>query len=595
MAPVAAKPKSMLGVAEAFLDSVFEVSARGSTVSTEFRAGTTAFLASCNNFVVNAHIMQSAGVASDVSVVSGAFAGGMTSICSGLLSNLPLGMLPSVGPNVFIALSLVAAKVVTLDQALAISGTCGMLLTFMSVTPILAFFLGLMPLEIKYGLIVGTGLLTAFIGLKNVGLVVEDTGPTHEILALGPFNTVQVYIAGFWLIVMASMSHHAIKGSVLIGVLGATFNYWIVTGAWPETFFALRSLTLHELDFSALLSVNNWVQLAALMLMLLFSISGTVIGSARMAGLLNKDGSVPGITAVYMCSGAGTVLAAVLGTAPIFVSMSASAGIRDGGRTGLTSVFFGIYCLMTAAVFSPIVAAIPACSISPVLVLVGMSMMGEAKEIQWWNMQAALPAFLCAIFQPFTHSVANGIYVGLGTSILLFFTTGDFLHYLPGRAKHTVEEPLLVGSQPTLGKRKTMTRRRTESMTGVSSDTLAHADDEATGMAYGDSRISHMGRSARMAGTEFIANLASKLGFDHDHIAEVVEQRILAGARDVEGHWCGGVGGAEATMAAEELDHFEQHNAPRMAAQIQRTKTMAMHPKSKSHPALARFNETEDE
>jgi len=435
------------------LDRYFALTHRGSDFSTEFRAGTTAFLAAANNFVVNATIMQHAGVKAEDTVVSGAFCAGVACILSGLLSNLPLGLMPSIGPNVFLAFSLVATGVVGTDQALAISGACGLSLLLLSLTPVLKVVLGLVPLCIKYGLIIGTGLLSALIGLKSIGVVVPDTGPAQDIVALGELRDVRIAITSVFLIIMASMLHRGVKGAVLIGMLGATVTDWVLNGDAPDTLIALRSFKTHSLDLSILLGSFAWLQVGALLLMLLFSISGAVIGSGRMAGLLTQDGAVPGSTAVYVVCGAATMLSAACGTSPIFVSMSAAAGIRDGGRTGLTSLVVGFWCLLTAFVFSPMASAIPACAVAPVLILVGVSMVGEATEVAWWNTQEALPAFLCAVFQPFTYSVANGIYAGLGMSAVLFFTTGTFLAYLPNRRKQLADDVISATSVRDLSTR----------------------------------------------------------------------------------------------------------------------------------------------
>eukprot|EP00913_Durusdinium_trenchii_P003748 g3470.t1 len=110
------------------IDRYFSISLRGSTIATELRAGTTAFLATANNFVVNAHIMSHAGLHPETSLVSGAFAAGVTCILCGMLSNLPLGLVPSVGPNVYIAYSLVGPRLFSTQQALAISATSGVCL-----------------------------------------------------------------------------------------------------------------------------------------------------------------------------------------------------------------------------------------------------------------------------------------------------------------------------------------------------------------------------------------------------------------------------------------------------------------------------------
>mmetsp|Transcript_53405 Transcript_53405/g.153180 ORF Transcript_53405/g.153180 Transcript_53405/m.153180 type:complete len:689 (-) Transcript_53405:67-2133(-) len=486
-----AKARPPVGSMRRRLDDYFLMSRRGSDISTEIRAGTTAFLAASNNFVVNAHIMQHAGIDPSVSVISGAFSAAFTCILCGLLSNLPLGLVPSVGPNVFLAFSLVAKGVVNTDQALAISGATGIMLLFLSLTPVLKVVLGLVPLCIKYGLIIGTGLLSALIGLKSIGVVVPDTGPSHDIVALGRLDDLPVYIAAVALIIMASMLHNGVKGAVLLGMLGATLADWILNGDMPGEFVKLGHVTPHAVEFSVLLDPSSWVQVFALLLMLLFSISGAVIGSGRMAGLLSEEGTVPGSTAVYVVCGVGTLLSSLLGTSPIFVSMSAAAGVREGGRTGLTSIVMGMWCLLTAFLLSPIAAAIPPCAVAPVLILVGVSMVGEAKEVAWWSMQEALPAFLCAVFQPFTYSVSNGIFAGMTMSCVLFFTTGEFVTYMPGY-RQRIEAEVEAFITPAVGTSET--RSRTPMI-------ARHVEKQlAVAKSIGDSLNSHGFRTGKQNG-----------------------------------------------------------------------------------------------
>ena len=75
--------------------------------------------------------------------------------------------------------------------------------------------------------------------------------------------------------------------------------------------------------------------------------------------------------------------------------------------------------------------AIPQLATAPVLVLVGAMMMGECVHIDWSNMLTAVPAFLTIVIQPFTFSIANGIYAGLTMALLLYFLTGQFLQFWP--------------------------------------------------------------------------------------------------------------------------------------------------------------------
>jgi len=216
-------------------------------------------------------------------------------------------------------------------------------------------------------------------------------------------------------------------------MLGGTFIYWIFSGNWPHDFVDVRSIQYTLPDFAALATGEAWLQVVSLSFLVLISISGALIGSADMADLLQSNGDVPGSRAVYACCGLGTALSAFLGCSPVFISMSASSGIQEGGRTGIMAIVLGLYCLLTAFFLSPLASAIPHCAISPILVLVGIHMFRHVQHIEWNNLAEGLPAFLCVIIQPYTSSVEDGMYAGLAFGFILFMTTGAFLAFLPDR------------------------------------------------------------------------------------------------------------------------------------------------------------------
>lgn len=525
------------------LDRAFRVTERGSSLGTELRAGTTAFLATCSNFVVNAHILSHAGLDAQAVVVNAAFATGLSNIVSGILSNLPLGLMPGVGPNVLLAYSLVAKKVCSTEEALAISMATGGLLFALSLTPVTKLVLGLVPMSVKHGLLIGTGLLSALIGFKSIGVVVPDVGGT-DIVALGLLNTLEVKISLVFLILIVSMLHLGVKGGVLAGISGGTLVFWAASGDWPAAFLEPSIPSMHAVDFRVFARGAAWANIGALLMMVMFSINGAVMSSASTAGLLRPDGGVNGRNSVYLCCGAGTVLSGALGSAPIFVSMSASAGIHDGGRTGLVSIVIGVYSLLTSLLLSPLVSSIPRCAIAPVLVLVGMSMTGEASQVQWRDTQGALPAFLCAVFQPFTYSVANGLYAGVGMSLVLFFSTGRFVAYMPC-------------VQRRLGLPGAVSRRGTpvaDSDSAPAADldlvqapgaaqllaTLKGAECRARSRSLPDlpelrdevpvrGAMHKLGLDKRREAEKFVQRLADLMGLDQEEMRQIFEERLDAG------------------------------------------------------------------
>ena len=107
-----------------------------------------------------------------------------------------------------------------------------------------------------------------------------------------------------------------------------------------------------------------------------------------------------------------TGVGACLGTSNVTSYVESSAGIEVGGRTGLTAVFAAL-CFALALFVAPLVACVPMEAIAPVLILIGVSMIGSVKSIEWDDMTIAIPAFFTIIVMPFTYSITTGIELGL--------------------------------------------------------------------------------------------------------------------------------------------------------------------------------------
>jgi len=285
-----------------------------------------------------------------------------------------------------------------------------------------------------------------------------------------------------------------------------------------------------------------------------------------MAGLLKDDGGTSGQTAVFICCGLGTMMSAFLGTAPICVSMSAAAGIREGGRTGLVSIVIGLLSILMAFILSPLAAAIPHCAVAPVLVLVGVSMAGETHDVEWWNMQQALPAFLCAVFQPFTYSITNGINVGIFMALALFFTTGTFRDYLPSgwinKYTDTTMPPEISELVRADSTRSNLLRNKSSTSITNMEDTLHDDEDSIRGMI---TRFRPRTRAVTCYG-----GIGAKLGYDEADVTRAIQYRLGEGAaRDAAAHFNGGVPAWEAERVRQELAPQHEISAPDVVVALQ--------------------------
>lgn len=201
------------------------------------------------------------------------------------------------------------------------------------------------------------------------------------------------------------------KGGVLAGIVLITLTVWVVDGSGPAAFAEVPHLQYgvrQNLDFSAL-SPDMVLPALAFLLVGIFDVSGVMFGLASLARLVDADGHrVSGSIWAFLSSALGTVVAATAGCSPVIVHVESAAGIREGGRTGLTAVTVGL--LFLAAVFlAPLFEGVPTAATAPILILVGAMMIGESQHIDWADMSQAIPAFLTSMMMPFTfRSVDQG-------------------------------------------------------------------------------------------------------------------------------------------------------------------------------------------
>ncbi|MBO6237086.1 MAG: NCS2 family permease, partial [Schwartzia sp.] len=182
--------------------------------------------------------------------------------------------------------------------------------------------------------------------------------------------------------------------------------------------------TLMQLDFGSILNVNFLTILMAFLFVDMFDTLGTVIGCASKANLLDKDGKLPGIRNILLADAIGTTVGALLGTSTISSFVESSAGIAEGGKTGLSSVVTAALFLL-ALFFSPLFLAIPAFATAPALIMVGFLMMQQVKDIDWFTDYAeAVPAFIAIASMAFTYSISEGIAFGVIFYTLLHLLTG---------------------------------------------------------------------------------------------------------------------------------------------------------------------------
>ena len=421
------------------LDGFFKISERGSTVRIEVIAGVTTWLTMAYILFVNPAILglDGKGLAFAQVLTVTALAAGVMTILRGVVANYPFALAAGLGLNAFVAFTLVLGDKLTFPQAMGVIVSEGILITILVLTGVREAVINAIPMDLKRAIGIGIGAFIALIGLVNAG-VVTNTGATP--LSLIPDLTtwpIAVFLLG--LAVSSALVARKVKGALLIGIVASTLLATIVNEVshlkyWGQGIAALPNKVWASPDFhlvgkfsfgfiSKLGIITALAAVGSVMLSDFFDTVGTVIGIGGEAGLLDKDGKLPGMKKVLLIDSLAAVAGGFTSSSSNTTFIESASGVSEGGRTGLASVVTGGLFLL-AMFFSPIAGIIPAEATAPALVIVGYFMMTLVKDIDWGDAGIGIPALLTIVMMPFTYSITNGVGAGFVTYTVIAVLRG---------------------------------------------------------------------------------------------------------------------------------------------------------------------------
>ncbi len=402
----------------------FRLAERGTDVATEVRAGFTTFLTMAYILFVNPQILSLTGMPAQDVAVATALAAAIATLIMGLYANFPFALAPGMGLNAYFTFGVVQGLGVDWPIALTAVLIEGVLFMALAMTGMRTLLVNAIPHCIKIATITGIGLFLAIIGFENAKLTVDHPA---TLVTLGNLKDPSVLLALGGIVLIGALLVKRIKGAVLIGILALTLVAWLTGLApVPDTFVALPQLpreTLMAIDFSQAFTGAMLTVVIAFLFVDLFDTAGTLLGVGRLAGLLDKDGNLPGSERAFMSDATGTTAGALLGTSTVTTYIESATGIEEGGRTGLTAVVVAALFLLSLF-FTPLFTAVPALATAPALIVVGAMMMLGARELDWTQMDEAVPAFLTVVTMPFTYSIAHGITLGIVSYVLIHVAIG---------------------------------------------------------------------------------------------------------------------------------------------------------------------------
>ncbi|AGA87939.1 NCS2 family permease [Stutzerimonas stutzeri] len=393
------------------LEKLFQLKAHNTTLRTEVLAGITTFLTMAYILFVNPSILAETGMDHGAVFVATCLAAAIGSAIMGLVANYPIALAPGMGLNAFFTYTVVLTMGYTWQTALGAVFLSGVIFFGLSIFKIREWIIHSIPLALRAGIAAGIGLFLAIIALKNAGIVVDNPA---TLVGLGDLSAGGTLLACLGFFLIAALAYRQVTGAVMIGIL-------VVTGL--SILLGLSQLngvvsmppslapTFMQLDIMGALDIGLISVIFAFLFVDLFDTSGTLIGVAQKADLLDKDGKMPRLGRALLADSTATMAGAALGTSTTTSYIESAAGTAAGGRTGLTACVVALLFLLSLF-FAPLAGAVPAYATAPALLFVAVLMMSSLANIDWDDLTVAAPVVVAALAMPLTFSIANGIAFG---------------------------------------------------------------------------------------------------------------------------------------------------------------------------------------
>ena len=415
------------------MEKFFKLKEHNTNVKTEVIAGVTTFFAMAYIIFVNPNYLSQAGMDFTAVMVATCLSAAIGTFLTAFLANVPFAQAPGMGLNAFFTYTLCFSMGYTWQQGLAIVLISGVLFLIVTVTPLRGMIIASIPAPLKNAISVGIGLFICFIGMLNAGIV-QCFGPENgSYTDMGAITKGGALLALIGLLITGILIVYKVKAAIFIGIIITTI-IGIPMGitTMPETITMSHigniSMTAFQLDFGGVLSVGVLPLITAVMSFFIvdcFDTVGTLLGTAGNAGMLDKDGNLPGGDRALIADAIATCVGACLGMSTVTTFVESSTGIQEGGRTGLSSVVTGLLFLL-AILLAPIAGIVPSAATAPALIIVGVYMIMGVTKIDWTDFEVALPCFLTIVMMPFAYSISDGIGFGFISYTVIKVCRGKF-------------------------------------------------------------------------------------------------------------------------------------------------------------------------
>ena len=408
---------------------MFKLKEHNTSVFTELSAGFTTFLTMMYIVPVNGFILADAGLPMEAVVTATAIITILATLFSGLWSNTPIAMSVGMGLNAYFSYGLVLGMKIPWETALGIVFLSGILFVILSFTNFRVWIMTSIPMNLRRAISAGIGTFIAFIGLKQMGMIVDNQA---TLVGLGDFSNSNVLLGVLGLILAFAFYSYKIKGAFILSIAITSVVAWSVgIGEFPSSYLSAPASIepiLFKLDIMSALTLSLLPVIITFLITDMFDTLGTLTGVGTRAKLFqenNKDDK--SLQKTLEADAIATTAGSILGVSTTTSFIESASGVEEGGRTGLTAVFTAMFFVGTLFML-PLFKSIPGNAIYPVLVVVGVLMFTELGKINFEDTDLATSAgaFFIVVLMPLTFSITNGIAAGFLVYTIIKFAKGQY-------------------------------------------------------------------------------------------------------------------------------------------------------------------------
>jgi len=405
------------------VNKYFQLKERRTSVEIEFIAGLTTFLTMAYVIFVHPNILSPTGMDKDALIVVTCIISAVATIATGIFGRAPIAMAPGMGLNTYFAVSLVQGGQVSWQTGLGVVFLSGLFFLILTLVGLRKKLVEAIPAGLISAISVGIGLFIAFIGLGNLGLILRDEQTLFKLGSLTP--TVWIGLSG--LAVMIVLGLIKVTGSLLIGIafasiLAAVCGFIDKPAEFVSLNWKLDQIAF-KLDIAGALKWSLFGSIFSLMFIDMFDSIGTLVACCDKANMRDENNQIKGLDRLLGIDAVATMAGALMGTSTTTSYIESAAGIEEGGRTGLTSVFTGIMFLL-ALFFVPIIAIVPSYATAPAQIVVGLFMIKEFKKLSFSKLDEFIPALIIIIVIAVSYRISTGLALGFVSFTLIKVVSG---------------------------------------------------------------------------------------------------------------------------------------------------------------------------